>query len=66
MATGWTTGVRFPGDAVIFLSGQALAATQSPMEWIPGTVPLELKRPEHEGNHYIPLYVVMQWCLIKR
>jgi hypothetical protein len=57
-ATGWTIGVlgfdsrRGLG---IFLfttaSRTALGPTQSPIQWVPGALSLEVKRPVREADH---------------
>jgi hypothetical protein len=70
---------------VIFLfttsSRLALRPTQSPMQWVPGTLSLGLKRPGREANNSIlssaevknawgytsiPQYALMAWCSVKK
>jgi len=58
----------------------ALGPTQPPIQWVPGTLSLGVKRPEREAAHshvssaevknawsYIstPQFVLMSWCLIQ-
>jgi hypothetical protein len=47
--------VRFPGVLGIFLlttvSRTALGPTQSPIQWVPGTLYLGVKRPGREADH---------------
>jgi hypothetical protein len=61
VATGWTTGVRFPaGAGKVFLpfatavSWSALGPTQPPIQWVPEALSLRVKRPGHEANHSPP------------
>jgi hypothetical protein len=50
--------VRFPAGAGIFLftpvSGTALEPTHPPIQWVPGALSLEVKRPEREADHSPP------------
>jgi hypothetical protein len=54
--------------------------TQSPIQWVPGALSLEVKRPGREADHSplssaevknawsynsTPWYVIMVWCLVK-
>jgi hypothetical protein len=73
-------GVRFPAEAMSFLSRPAVDPTQPPMQWVQGTLSLELKRPGHEADTSpppstevknawsytsMPQYVFMAWYLVK-
>jgi hypothetical protein len=61
-------------------SRPALGPTQSPVKWIPGSLSLGIKRPEHEADHSppsstevknvwsytsTPQYAFMEWCSVK-
>jgi hypothetical protein len=60
-------------------SGTALGPTQPPIQYVPGALSLEVKRPGHEARHSIyyrcqrmigaipplPQYTFMAWCLVK-
>jgi hypothetical protein len=54
----WGSRVRFPAGAGIFLfttaSRMALGSTQPPIQWVPGALSLEVKRPGHEADHSPP------------
>jgi len=54
----WTTGVRFPVGAGIFLLATAprpaLGPTQPPIQWVPGVLSPGVKRPERETDHSLP------------
>jgi hypothetical protein len=58
----------------------ALGLTQPPIQWVPGALSLEVKRPGREADHSphlvlrsrmrgaippLPHYVFMAWCLVK-
>jgi hypothetical protein len=58
---------------------QALGPTQSPIQWVPGTLSLGVKRPRHEANNSpsstaevknpwsytsTPQYAFMVWCSV--
>jgi hypothetical protein len=58
----------------------ALGPTQPPIQWVAGTLSLGVKRPRREADHTppsstevnnawsytsTPLYVYMEWCLVK-
>jgi hypothetical protein len=61
------------------LSRAALGSTQPPIQWVPGALSLEVKRPGREADHSppssaevknawilrLPQYVFMAWCLVK-
>jgi hypothetical protein len=62
------------------LSRTALGITQPPIQWIPGTLSLGVKRLGHEADHSLPSsaevknarrytstppYVFVAWCLVK-
>jgi hypothetical protein len=53
VVTGGTAGVRFPTGGRIFptASRPALAVTQLPIQWVPGTVSPGVKRPGRETDH---------------
>jgi hypothetical protein len=59
-ATGWTIGVlwfdsrRELGIFFTTASRTALGPTQSPIQWVPGTLPLGVKRPGREADHSPP------------
>jgi hypothetical protein len=60
-ATGWTIGVlgfdSRRGLGIFLLttaSGTALGATQPPIQWVLGTLPLGIKRPEREADNSPP------------
>jgi hypothetical protein len=57
-AKDWTTGIRLPVGAGIFLfaitSRSTLGPTQAPMKWVPGALSLEVKLPGHETDHTPP------------
>jgi hypothetical protein len=58
-------------------SRPCLGPTQPPIQWVPETVFLEVKRAGHEADHSppsradvkndtsAPPYVFLEWCLIK-
>jgi hypothetical protein len=61
-------------------SRTALGPTQPPIEWVPGALSLEVKRPGREADHSpqssaevtnawsftsTPRYVFVAWCLVK-
>jgi hypothetical protein len=77
---GWS-GVRVPEGAGNFstVSRPALGPTQPPIQWVLGTLSLEVKRPGREGDHSPPssaevknawsytsglLYIFMSWCSV--
>jgi hypothetical protein len=45
--TNWKAGVGLT-------SKPALGPTHPPIQWVPGALSLEVKRPGHEGNHLPP------------
>jgi hypothetical protein len=63
------------------VSRTALEPTQPPIQWVPGTLSLGVKRPGREVDHLplsgaevkimrgalppLPQYVFMTWCLVK-
>jgi hypothetical protein len=62
-------------------SRTALGPSQPPIQWVPGTLSLGVKRQGHEADHSppssaevknawsytsTPQYVFMAWCLVKR
>jgi hypothetical protein len=64
---GWTIGVLgfdFQRGLGIFLittaSIPALGPTQRPIQWVPGTLSLGIKRPEHEADHSPPSSAVVK------
>jgi hypothetical protein len=85
--TDWTIGVLgfdFRWGLGIFLfitaSRTALGPTQPPIQWVPGTLSLGIKRPGREADHSppssaevknawsctsTPQYAFMPWCLVK-
>jgi len=61
-------------------SRSVLGPTQLPIQWVPGSLSLEVKWPGHEADHSppssaeiknvwsytsIPPYILMTWCLVK-
>jgi hypothetical protein len=58
LPAGWTTEVRLPAVAVVFLcaslSRPAFDPTHPPIQWIPGTLPPRVKRPGRETDHSPP------------
>jgi hypothetical protein len=56
LATGWTTGVRFPSKAGIMLLTTTVSrpTLRSPVQWVPASILLEVKRPEGEADHLSP------------
>jgi hypothetical protein len=56
--TSWTAGVWFPnGQGIVLCSTRsrpALRATQLPIQWLPGTLYPEVKRPGREADHSSP------------
>jgi hypothetical protein len=79
------SGVRFPVGLGIFLfttaSRTALGPTQNPIQGVPGTLSLGVKRPGREADHSppssakvkmhgatppFPQYAFMVWCLVKQ
>jgi hypothetical protein len=86
-ATDWTIGVLgfdFRRALGVFLfttaSRTVLGPTQPPIQWVPGTLSLGVKRPGREADHSSPSsaevrmrgaisplsqYVSMAWCLAK-
>jgi hypothetical protein len=83
LATGWMMGVRVPAGAGNFsltTPRPALGSTQPPIQWVPGALSLEVKRPGRETDHslpssakfknvwnytFTPQYDFMAWCLVK-
>jgi hypothetical protein len=76
--------VRFPAVIENFLfttaSRKALGLTKPPIQWVPRTLSLGVKRPGHEADHSPPSsaevknacsytsthqYIFMAWCLVK-
>jgi hypothetical protein len=60
-ARGWTIGILgfdFRRGLGIFLfitaSRTALGPTQSPIQWVPGALSLQVKRPGYEADHSPP------------
>jgi hypothetical protein len=77
-------GVRIPAGLGIFLSDNAsipaLGPTQSPIQWVPGSLSLGVERPGREADHSPPSsaevkecvelhlhsqYAFMAWCSVK-
>jgi hypothetical protein len=45
------------------VSRQALGPTQSPIQWVPGALSLEVKRPGREADHSPPSSVEVKECV---
>jgi hypothetical protein len=52
LATGWSTGIRFPGEAGILW--YALGPIQAPIQWVPVTLFPGINWPERETDHSSP------------
>jgi hypothetical protein len=87
-ATGWTIGVlEFDSqrglETFLFTTASrtALGPTQPPIQWVPGTLSLGVKRLGREADHLrpssvevknawsytsTPQYAFMVWCLVKQ
>jgi hypothetical protein len=66
IATGWTTGVRFPAEAIDFFlystsSRPALELTQPPIQCVPSALSPGVKRPWREAN-YSPYISEVKIC----
>jgi hypothetical protein len=76
---GWTIGVlgfdsRWGLGIFLFTTASrtALEPTQPPIQWVPGALSLEVKRPRREAEVKNPWsytstlqYAFMAWCLVK-
>jgi hypothetical protein len=60
-------GVRFPAGAGIFLfdtmSRPDLGPTQPPIQWLPGDLSVEVKRPGREPDHSPPSSTEVKECV---
>jgi hypothetical protein len=60
-------GVRIPARAGNFsfdiVHRTALGPTQPPIQWVPGALSLEVKRPEREADHSPPSSVEVKGCV---
>jgi hypothetical protein len=58
VSMGWTTGVQYLAEAVIFFfsteSTPALRPTQLPIQWVPGALSLGVKQLGYEADNSPP------------
>jgi hypothetical protein len=65
-------GAGKEGDFLFTASRPDLESTQSPIQWVPGTLFTAVKRPGRETKHFIdgiipltPPYIIIEWYLVK-
>jgi hypothetical protein len=60
-------GVRFPEELEIFVfataSTPAVGPIQPPIQWVPGALSLDVKRPAREANHSHPSNAEVKECV---